>query len=55
MRKRGACEFASMGGPVLRVGHALYGGGSVQRAANEVTALHEFVILSTALSMEQAS
>ena len=33
----------------------LYGGGTVQRAANEVTALHELVILSTGLSMEQAS
>jgi hypothetical protein len=42
-----------MGG--LKVGHVPYGGDSVQRAADEVTALHEFVILSTALSMEQAS
>ena len=44
-----------MGGLFLQVGHAYHGGGSVQRAADEVTALHEFVILSTALSMEQAS
>jgi hypothetical protein len=35
--------------------HAFYGGGSVQRAADEVTALHEFVILNTELSMEQVS
>ena len=33
----------------------LYGGGTGQRAANEVTALHGLVILSTGLSMEQAS
>jgi hypothetical protein len=32
-----------------------YGGGTVRRAANEVTALHRLVILSTGLSMEQAS
>jgi hypothetical protein len=32
-----------------------YGGGTVQRAANEVTALHGYVILSTGVSMEQAS
>jgi hypothetical protein len=32
-----------------------YGGGNIQRAANEVTTLHELVILSTGLSMEQAS
>ena len=33
----------------------LYGGGTVQRAANEVTVLHGLVILRTGLSMEQVS